>query len=393
MVYKKNNDIGKGCAFFAPWPDLLVVTALLILIGCPSVPAQPNPGPAGPSAAPPPQRVAGIAVEMLRKAGLQARWVGSVPLERDGVVSRIFYRGGRLFALTDTNTLFALDAKSGLIQWSAVVGSPHIICSPENFFEENLLYMVGNTFVQIRLADGKITQQMNVHFPVSTSAARTKDRIFLGGYDKKFYCLRASDGITLWQTLCPAEPTGTVTVSGDKVYFVCKDYTLYISKTDERSLVWKVPTAGDVPGVAVAEDLCYLPSADTALYCIAPESQKLVWKHLTGGSLVEPPVLTAGAIYQPLKHAALLCLNRNDGSPRWQLADGHNLLAENGTLSYVFTLDRELAIMNNLTGKRELSFYLPSLQLFASNTEDPSIFLAGREGTILVLMPAQIETK
>jgi outer membrane protein assembly factor BamB len=253
--------------------------------------------------------------------------------------------------------------------------------------------MVGNTFIQIRLADGKITQQMDVHFPVSTSAARTKDRIFLGGYDKKFYCLRASDGITLWQTLCPAEPTGTVTVSGDKVYFVCKDDTLYISKTDERTLVWKVPTAGDVPGVAVAEDLCYLPSADTALYCIAPESQKLVWKHLTGGSLVEPPVLTAGAIYQPLKHAALLCLNRNDGSHRWQLADGHNLLAENGTLSYIFTLDRELAVMNNQTGKRELSFYLPSLQLFASNTEDPSIYLAGREGTILVLMPAQIETK
>jgi outer membrane protein assembly factor BamB len=324
---------------------------------------------------------------MFRKADLHVEWVGTLPMGRAGSVKRIFYHNGKLLTLDESNTLIAMDGKNGGILWSTIIGSSHAICSQENFFQDNLLFMVGNTFVQVRLIDGKIIQKLEIKIPVSTSIARTEDRLFIGSFDKRFYCLRASDGVPLWQSVCPDEPTGTVTVSDGKVYFVCRDGTLYISKTDERSLVWKVPTAGKVPGVTVKNGICYLPSTDTALYCIQADSQTLIKKHLAGGSLVEPPALTAEAIYQPIEHAALLCLNRKDHSPRWQLDVGYQLLAENGLLTYAITLDQELSVMNNRTGKRVLSFYLPNFTLCAPNTEDAYIFLATKEGTILTLKP------
>ena len=108
---------------------------------------------------------------------------------------------------------------------------------------------------------------------------------------------------------------------------------------------------------------------------------------LAGGSLAELPVLTADAVYQPIQHTALLCLNRQDGSLRWELEDGYQLLAVKNSVSYVISLDKELTLLNNQTGERTLSFYLPNVDLFAQNNEDAMIFLATSSGKVLALKP------
>jgi len=341
------------------------------------------------------QHVAGIRLEMLRKAGLRLNWPLQLPMGRAQTIKKIFYHNGQLYVINDHNRLYALDADNGIIIWSCDLALPRFSCSAVKYYQDSLLFVLGNTFVQVRETDGKILKRMELDFPVSTSIARNADQLFVGSTNNRFYALRFSDGIPLWQSLCPDEPLGVVAIYQDKIFFAARDNVLYVSKTDQRQLVWKAQTAGLLAGVLVDNQQCFLPSADTALYCFEPDTGTELWKYLAGGSLAEMPTLTRTAIYQPIQHSALVCLERYPDSPngkvRWELPDGYCLLAENGSVSYVMTLNKELTLMNNITGKRIMSFYVPRMNLYARNGETALIFLASREGTIVALKPEKTE--
>jgi len=339
-----------------------------------------------------PARVAGILLEKLRQAELRVLWTASAPVERSQRVQRLFYRGGRLYVLTDTNMLYAFDARSGIVQWSAHLAEPAVSCSIPSFYRGRMIFTLAETVVEVRESDGRVLRRMMLPVHATTNAVRTEDRLFLGGEDRRFYCLRLKDGVPLWQAIDREPPVGSVAVAADRVYFVRRDGTLYVSRTDRRVLLWKAQAAGTCPGVLVDRNQCLLPSEDTALYCFDPSTGRLLWKYLAGGALVELPALTESAVYQPVKHRALACINRSDGSLRWELAGGRGLLAENGSRTYAVTFTHQLTIMNNTTGKQILAFSLPpEMTVFARNTEDAMIFLGDLQGRLVALQPERLE--
>ena len=166
---------------------------------------------------------------------------------------------------------------------------------------------------------------------------------------------------------------------------------LYVSLNNKRQLIWRHQAFGDLPGVVVDQDQCFLPSDDTMLYCFDAATGKQHWKYPAGGGLRELPVLTKSAVYQHVDQKSLLCLERQsnseNGQLRWELNRGRCLLAENGTISYCLTMDDVLTLKDNLTGGTPLSFYVPHVDLYASNNENALIFLASENGTILALKP------
>ena len=344
---------------------------------------------------PAPQRVMGIPLEVLEKAGLRVAWVfPDLPMGRAEKLRQVFYHDGRLFAVDDRNVLYGLDGKNGTILWSTILGPAHEGCSSPGYYQGHILFMLGNTFLQIRPSDGLTTQSLELGFAVSTDAARTANRLLVGSGNNRFYSLRLSDGVPLWQAVCADEPIGRVAVDADRVYFTCSDDVLYVSGILNRSLVWKAVAAGRLCGVALDRRQCFLPSVDTVLYCFDSVTGSLLWKYLAGGSLAELPVLTENAVYQPVKDSSLLCLDRwpseKTGQLRWELPDGAALLAENGPISYIMTLSKELTVMDNRAGRPISRFFAPQADLYVSNVEDELIFLAGHSGTFLALRPETV---
>ena len=277
--------------------------------------------------------------------------------------------------------------------WRTTLSDPRPSCSPMEYYDDRMLFVLGHEIVEVHQGTGKIMRRVSLKFSPTTSAARSDKHIFVGSSDKRFYCLRLEDGIILWHSVQPQEPLGAVRVKDDKVYFCGKDGALYVSRTGERDLLWKTQTAGETFGVVIDDtgQECYLPSSDTGLYCLNGQTGKPLWKYLSGGKLTELPELTGRFVYQGVEQSSLLCLERSPassaGTLRWELKNGSRFLAENGVVSYAMTHNNELTIMNNETGKRELSFYVPGMELFASNKEGAMIFMANRAGTIVALKP------
>ncbi|MBN1846336.1 MAG: PQQ-like beta-propeller repeat protein [Sedimentisphaerales bacterium] len=387
------------------WTWIGAILVAIGLIGCnarSTSPQQASTRPAGSADAADsmlgqPYHIAGISLEVLNKADLQLDWASRLPLGRSKTINQFFYHNGRLFILTQDNLLSAVDPASGTILWTTTLGSAETPCTPPQYYGDNLLFLLGRSFVQVRQSDGQIVFQTEIRYPVSTLAARSEKTLFVGSTNQRFYALRSQDGIPVWQNLCPDMPFGNIVVTTDKVYFVTRDHHLFVSESTYRDLIWKFQAQDAVAGVVVDGGQCLLPSADTVLYCFDPETGAPLWEYLAGGSLIELPVLTADAIYQPVGHTSLVCLERqpqeNQQRLRWELKNGYCLLAENGPVSYCMTHDNELTLMSNRTGKTVLSFFVPNLNLFARNNEDAKIFLASRSGTIVVLRPKQIAGK
>ncbi|MBN2375113.1 MAG: PQQ-binding-like beta-propeller repeat protein [Sedimentisphaerales bacterium] len=345
----------------------------------------------------------GVSAEILAKAGLDFVWSANLHMGRASDIKQVFYHKAKLYVLNNRNVLWALDGRTGAIEWSRVLAESNLHCAPVQYYQDSLILLLGNTFIQINDKGHIIKKlQVNPDYPASTSAARSEDYLYLGSLNKRFYCLKIDNGIPLWQNRCNREPVGTITLTSDKVYFVTGDNWLYVSAATKRDLAWKFQAAGELPGVIVDNDQCLLPSADTALYCFDPESGKMLWKHLCGGSLFEMPVITADSIYQPVSRSSLLCLERypdnENGSVRWTLDEGLALLAQHNNLSYVITRNQEITVMDNQLQRRKMSFYLPDVDLFARNNEDAMILLASYHGKIIALKPRDfdpnlIETK
>jgi len=334
-----------------------------------------------------------ITADLLEKAGLREQWhIPNLLIGRGDQIKRIFYHNSKLFVLDNHNKLYALAGLDGNPLWSESLCDPHSSCSEPEFYKDRILFVAGNTIVEVSEKDRKITMRIPLKFPATTTAARDDDFVFVGSRDNRFYCLEiANAAVKKWHSVQPAQPVGSVKVVGDKVFFVCKDGVLYVCRTDRRKEIWHVSTADQTPGVVVDNNRCYLPSTDTALYCYDADSGDKIWKYLAGGKLTSVPVLTKKFVYQAVGQKSLLCLERNpvdkNGYLKWELPNGAQLLAENGPVSYAITHDDELTLMDNVNGKRQLSFYVANVDLCPTNTEDNTIFLANRNGSIIALTP------
>jgi len=381
----------------------LALTALSILPGCPRQNQPISPPMETPSETKSPTisekpgtaRIAGISLETLKKADLHHVWSLRLAMGRANEIRQFFYHNGQLFILTDDNMLYAFDGAKGTSNWATSLATAKQPCSEVQFYQDRLLFMLGRTYVEVRQSDGQILKTMDVKYPISTSAARSDDKLFVGSTNRKFYALKLKDGVDIWQNVCQDVPIGNIILTTNNVYFVTRNNMLYVSAQNERELIWKFEAQGPVPGLLVDGNQCFLPSQDTNLYCLDPRKGTVLWKFMAGGSLEELPVLTEKAIYQSVAHKSLVCLERQPNNPagklRWELPNGLCLLAENGAVSYCMTLQKELTLMSNITGKALLSFYVPNMDLYARNNEDALIFLASKSGSLVVLAPNQIE--
>lgn len=335
-------------------------------------------------------RVAGIPRDILDKAGLEVLWNIDLPMLRSKRVEHIFYRNGRVYAVDDRNTLIAVEGETGIVEWTTRLAGATEGCSTPTFPDGTILLVVGNTLVQVRASDGTILAQHEPDVSITTNAVRADSLFLFGGGDRRFHALKAKTWIPEWRTLVRRQPRGSVATTGDRVFFVTRDNTLYVSRTLDRELVWKFQANGSLCGVLVDGDQCLLPSEDTTLYCLNPSNGRVLWQHLSGGRLEELPVVTTNAIYQPVAGKSLLCVEREarEGQRvRWELPDGRCLLSENGDRTYALTHSNTLAVMDNARGQVILTFYTPGTELAVSNIEDNLIVLASRDGNVLALRP------
>jgi outer membrane protein assembly factor BamB len=178
----------------------------------------------------------------------------------------------------DQNTLFGLDASSGVEKWSFKGATGHFIAAP--------------------VALG--------------------DKILAANADGSLYALDKS-GNLVWKFTAKGGLWGTPVVNKNVIYVTSLDHMLYALNPADGTPIWSSDLGGPIiaaPSLGENGTL-YVGTMGSKLLAVEPEQGKILWTVETKGAVWSAPVLKNNILYFGDLGSKIYALNAKDGTPAW----------------------------------------------------------------------------
>lgn len=171
---------------------------------------------------------------------------------------------GRVYFLTTSNSLFAMDAESGKQVWTYTRQDPSsysIRGGTSPLVQGNLVY-VGfseGSFVAFNKSNGTINWEIqlnkNKRFKdIDSTAVIDAGKIYVSGYDDKLYCLSQSNGEILWKF--EAGGYANVTIKEGVLFFPSTNGKVYALDKQSSKKIWEYELKNGIPTeVSLYKDL------------------------------------------------------------------------------------------------------------------------------------------
>ena len=230
------------------------------------------------------------------------------------------------------SSLYCLDATSGSLVWSFPTKS-HVESSPavadgKVFFGagDDGLYCVDTS------TSKEVWHYPNVH--VDVPPAVDEQRVYFGtGYgESAMYCLDRRSGEKVWSVKCDYGAWGTPSVVGNELFYAIGNGN-FVESAPEAQRFGRViccETASgnerwhaDMPdavlsSIAVTGDKVYFGCRDGHVYCLDRQTGGPVWKYKTGGPVVSSPVADGEQVLIGSDDGRLYALRAATGELAWE---------------------------------------------------------------------------
>ena len=273
------------------------------------------------------------------------------------VVDGVVYLGG------GPNTLYAFNAATGALSWSAQTG--------------NL---------------------------IQSSAAVTDGVVYVGSDDNSLYAFKASNGSKLWSAATGGEVISSPVVVGNAVYVGSQDNKIYAFKTTTGAKLWSAATlSGVISSPAVAGEIVYVGSLDNSLYAFGAVTGAKLWSTPLGGSsgagVLASPTVADGFVFVGDDGGAFSAFNAVTGQLKWKFTSPapatYSSAAVAGGLVYVGTaVNDQLAgtvyafyLEGGLSSQTAWSVAFPS-QVMSVTVADGVLYVVDYAGTLRALNAA-----
>ncbi len=255
------------------------------------------------------------------------------------------YARGKLYAVNNNGTAFALDADTGRVLWERRIGRLNA-SSPA--YRRGRLYIVNlvpGHVVKLDARTGKILWKRSLPGRAESSPLVLGNSLYFGCEDGQLFSLSTRNGNVRWATSlggavksAPAFYRGTLYVG---------DYGGYMNAVSAQTgkLKWQSGSLGPGFGAAgefystpaVAFGRVYAGNNDGRVYSYDLENGTLAWTHSTGGYVYSGPVVartpsTPPTLYVGSFDGNVYALNAKNGETRWERSAGGQVV---GSLSAV----------------------------------------------------------
>ncbi|MGN6816024.1 MAG: outer membrane protein assembly factor BamB family protein [Solirubrobacterales bacterium] len=255
------------------------------------------------------------------------------------------YAAGKLFAVNNSGTAFALDADTGKVLWERRIGRLNA-SSPA--YHKGRLYIVNlvpGHIVKLNAKTGKIIWKRPLPGRAESSPLVLGRTVYFGCENGYLYALSTGRGDIRWAT-----PLGGSIKSApafrDGILYV-GDYGGHMNAVDAGTgkLIWQAGSLG--PGFggtgefystpALAFGRVYAGNNDGRVYSYDQQDGALAWTHSTGGYVYSGPTVAQTAHTPPTVYIGsfdgnIYALNAKNGETRWSRSAGGQVV---GSLSAV----------------------------------------------------------
>ncbi len=255
------------------------------------------------------------------------------------------YARGKLYAVNNDGTAFALDANTGKVLWERRVGRLNASAPTYSKGRLYIVNLVPGHVVKLDANTGRILWKRALPGRAESSPLVLGRTLYFGCEDGELFALSTRNGNVRWSTSLGG-PVKSAPAYRHGVLFV-GDYGGYMNavRASTGKLIWQSGSLG--PGFAasgafystpaLAFGRVYAGNNDGRVYSYDQADGTLAWTHSTGGYVYSGPTVVSTPQIPPTVYIGsfdgnVYALNAKDGETRWSHPTGGQVI---GSLSAV----------------------------------------------------------
>jgi outer membrane protein assembly factor BamB len=329
-----------------------------------------------------------VGYDAAARQGLERAWFAQVPLDpsRSRVVTWYLYVD-RLYCVTDSGLITALNAETGAQLWTRQVGKPGAPAFGPEANGEYIGVISGSRLYILEQATGRLKFSREVGSAPSSGPALSSRYAFVAlvtgrveGYD-----LEDPDAQP-WYYQSNGRTFLRPTTTGSIVSWPTTEGYLYVSNADPPGVRFRLATGADiVTSPAEMSPYLYIASLDGYLYCLNETNGREVWRYSTGYPIMSSPALVADHAFVASIEPELHCVAAKTGQRLWSVAGVSHFCAQGKGRVYASDRFGSLVVLDAATG--EVSGRMRTAEGFSTlvNDQTDRIFLVNDRGLVQCL--------
>jgi outer membrane protein assembly factor BamB len=337
--------------------------------------------------------------ETLPAEGFIESWRNPLDLQGDDL-SRLYLINNTIFAYSEKNTVYVLDSKGGdLKHIDPLGGTPGEVRRPLPL--DNRILYPRRSSLAVFTNTGRDLGSLDLEHSIRSPVVGAGKFVYCGldytqgGRLAQIDLTRQYHNI-VWEVHTGAGVSAAPVIYQETIYAGTEEGNV-LALNKGRDLVWGLPngvfkTEAPITADLVADDYgLYVASTDTKLYVLDRGSGKIRWRYFAGAPLDTPPVATKDMVYQYVKGAGVVAIDKINGEfdrkPRWIASNGRQFLSEDEKNVYVRGSDNHILAIDKKTGEAKFRNRRKDLVHFATNTTDSLIYAATKDGLVIAVKP------
>jgi outer membrane protein assembly factor BamB len=248
----------------------------------------------------------------------------------DRIVAPPLQTETQVFVGTADDEVLALDAESGMVQWSFDEATHSIWAQP--LYQDGVVYIASmdKTLYALDAEDGTVLWQETLGGSIANQPVIDGDTIYVGSFDKKLHALDIATGDERWTVSADDWVWASPAVANGVVYFADIQGHVYAVSAESGEAQWDVLMGEDSSIQAtpvVVDGMIYLAlvldtdegsNAGGALVALSTENGQEEWRQTTDAPLYSTPVVVGDSIVVALQseEALLLTFDLDGGGDR-----------------------------------------------------------------------------
>jgi outer membrane protein assembly factor BamB len=262
-----------------------------------------------------------------RDAGtLSTVWVADEAAS-DRIVAPPLQTETQVFVGTADNEILALDAESGVVQWTFLAG--HSIWA-QPLYQDGVVYVASldKNLYALDAENGSVLWQSELGGSIANQPVIDGDKIYVGSFDKKLHALDRATGEEQWTAEATDWVWASPAVANGVVYYADIKGNVYTVSAESGESQWHQQVDGSIQATPVVVDdtvyVALIQDTDTgnntggALVALSTEDGQEQWREVAPGPLFATPVVVGDSIVVALQsdEALLMIFDLAGGNKR-----------------------------------------------------------------------------
>ncbi len=194
--------------------------------------------------------------------------------------------------------LYCLDDRTGELQWK-YESDDQIRCFPTIVGDRTFVAGCDGKLHILNLENGSKEAHVEFGAPTGSTPAVLGDSVYFGTEGNQFLAIDWKEHAVRWEFVSPRRQQfrGAAAVAEDGIFVGCFDKTFYCLDPENGEILWSYLTKGRIESSPILDEahLCF-GSDDGNLYLLDRKTGEPVDRFQTGGKLVASPAVASGRI-------------------------------------------------------------------------------------------------